>query len=134
MSELHCERQDPRDLRLRLILIAVAATAIDICTRFALDIPGLTFPARLTIALMPLPGNIALLVTILQIVRALDEFQKRVQLEAVVVGFLATGVAVFVYGFLQRADIVGPLNMVLVWLFMLISYGIGYFVSMSHYK
>jgi hypothetical protein len=50
------------------------------------------------------------------------------------VAFLSTGVAVFVYGYLQKAQAVGPLNMGLVWAFMLIFYAAGYFIAVSHYK
>jgi hypothetical protein len=116
------------------LFVALAATAIDITAAYLLDQANLSQPVRLAVALMPLPGNIALLVTILQLVRSLDEFQKRVQFEAVMVGFLATGVAVFVYGYLQKAHAVGPLNMGLVWFFMLVFYAVGYFVAVSHYK
>jgi len=74
--------------------------------------------ARVAVALLPLPGCIALLVTALQVARRVDEFQKRVQFEAVVIGFVSTGVVVFVYGYLQKAHAVGPLNLGLVWLSM----------------
>jgi hypothetical protein len=130
MNEVHSARQD----LLRLCLVGLAATAIDITTNYLLDHVTLSDPMRLAVALLPLPGNIALLVAVLQIVRRLDEFQKRVQFEAVVIGFLSTGVAVFVYSYLQKAHAAGPLKMGLVWLFMLVSYGIGYVVSASRYK
>jgi hypothetical protein len=119
---------------LRLVLVALAATAVDLGARYLLEHVDLAPSTRVAVALSPLPGNIALIVMILQRVRRLDEFQKRVQFEAVVVGFLATGVAVFVYGYLQKAQVAGPLNMGLVWLFMLVFYGVGYLVAVSHYK
>ena len=48
--------------------------------------------------------------------------------------FLSTGVAVFVYAYLQKARAVGPLNMGLVWAYMLAFYAIGYLIAVSHYK
>ncbi len=48
--------------------------------------------------------------------------------------FLSTGVAAFVHGYLQKAGAVGPLNMCLVWAFMLLFCAIGYFIAVSHYK
>jgi hypothetical protein len=75
-----------------------------------------------------------MLVMILRSVRKLDELQKRVQLEAVLIAFLATGLAVFVYGYLQKADAAGPLNMALVWGFMGIFYALGYFIAARHYR
>ena len=127
-------RREARGYLLRLLFVALAATAIDISANYLLKQPGLSQPVRVAIALLPLPGNIALLVVVLQAVRRLDEFQKRIQFEAVVVAFLSTGVAVFVYGYLQKAQAAGPLNMGLVWLFMVVFYAIGYFVAVSHYK
>jgi hypothetical protein len=84
--------------------------------------------------LTPLPGDIALIMLALQAIRKLDEFQKRVHFEAVLVAFLSTGVAVFVYGYLQKAEAVGPLNFGIVWAFMLASYAVGYRIAVSHYR
>jgi hypothetical protein len=124
----------PRGYFLRLLLVTLAASVLDLTAKYLLEQASLNQPLRIAVALLPLPGNIAILVMILQGIRRLDEFQKRIQFEAVVVGFLATGVAVFVYGYLQKAQVAGPLNMGLVWLFMLLFYVIGYFVATSHYK
>ena len=118
----------------RLLLVGLLASAIDIGAFYWLGRMPPADPARIAVALMPLPGNVTLLVMILRRIRRLDEFQKRVQFEAVVVGFLATGVAVFVYAYLQKAQAVGPLNMGLVWAFMIAFYGVGYFVAVSHYR
>jgi len=71
---------------------------------------------------------------ILQAIRQLDEFQKRVYFKAVTVAFLSTGVAVIVYGYLEKAQAAGPLNMGLVWTFMVFFYAIGYFIGKVHYK
>jgi hypothetical protein len=110
------------------------ATAVDVWAAWALGHLDLGTTARVVVALLPLPGNIALIALVLRGIRRLDEFQKRVHFEAVTVAFLSTGVAVFVYGYLQKAHAVGPLNMGLVWAFMLIFYVVGYFIAVSHYK
>ena len=88
----------------------------------------------MAIALAPLPGNLLLIVLVLRAVRKLDEFQKRLHFEAVVVGFLATGVIVFIYGFLQRAGALSPLNTWFIWLFMAITYVAGYGIAVRHYR
>jgi hypothetical protein len=116
------------------LLTAVLASAIDFVASFLLRNPGPGSAARIAIALMPLPGDIALIFLVLRAIRTLDEFQKRVHFEAVTVAFLSTGVAVFVYGYLQKAQVVGFLNAGLVWAFMLIFYAIGYVVAASHYR
>jgi hypothetical protein len=67
-------------------------------------------------------------------IRKLDDFLRQVHLEAIAIAFLLTGLAVFVYGYLQRAQAVGPLNVAIVWLFMVLFYGIGYLVAIGHYR
>jgi hypothetical protein len=119
---------------LRLAWVALAASVVDVGASVVLDGGSLGQPARLGVALLPLPGCIALLVTAIQVVRRLDEFQKRVQFEAVVIGFLSTGVVVFVYGYLQKAHAVGPINLGVVWLSMIVFYAIGYIVAVRHYQ
>ncbi len=115
-------------------IVLFVASAIDVVSFWTLGRVELGSAARIGVALLPLPGNIALIVLVLRAVRKLDEFQKRVHFEAVTVAFLSTGVAVFVYGYLQKAHAVGALNMGLVWAFMLAFYGAGYLIAVSHYK
>jgi hypothetical protein len=119
---------------LRVILLSLLAAGLDIAASVILRYSDLGSAARIAVALMPLPGNIALIVLVLHGIRKLDDFQKRIHFEAVTVAFLSTGVAVFVYGYLQKAHAVGPLNMGLVWAFMLIFYALGYLIAASHYK
>jgi hypothetical protein len=122
--------------RSRVVFIAVLllASGIDLLASSLLDRPGLSRAARLAFALMPLPGDIALIVLALRWLRRLDEFQKKVHLEAVATSFLSTGVAVFIYGYLQTAHLVGDLQVGLVWIFMLIFYAAGYLIAATHYR
>ena len=117
-----------------LLVVGLLATCIDISAAWVLGHVDLDPTARIAIALTPLPANIACLVLILRIIRRLDEFQKRVHFEAVVVAFLATGLAVFVYGYLQKAHAVGPFNVLFIWAFMAGFYAIGYGVAVRHYR
>jgi hypothetical protein len=116
------------------VLVLVVASAIDIGAILALRRFELGPLARIAVALLPLPGNIALIALVLRGIRKLDEFQKRIHFEAVVVAFLATGVAVFVYGYLQKANAVGPLNTAFIWAFMSFTYCAGYLIAANHYK
>jgi hypothetical protein len=116
------------------LLVLVLAAAIDFLASFLLRDPTLGSTLRIVIALMPLPGDIALIFLVLRAVRRLDEFQKRVHFEAITVAFLSTGVAMFVCGYLQQAHVVGFLNSGLVWAFMLIFYALGYLIAANHYK
>ncbi len=124
----------PNRIWLAVAIVALIAIAVDFLATFLLRSPPAGQEARIAIALLPLPGDIVLIVLVLVGVRQLDEFQRHVQLEAVTIAFLATGVAVFVYGYLQKAHAVGPLSAGLVWAFMLVFYAIGYFIAASHYK
>lgn len=116
------------------ILTALLAAAIDIGSASMLRHLDLSPAARIASALLPIPANVALIVMIVRNVRKLDEFQRRVHLEAVVIAFLATGLAVLIYGYLQIAQAVGPLNMASVWGFMGIFYVLGYFIAARHYR
>jgi hypothetical protein len=107
---------------------------IDVGASWALGSIELGRTARMAVALSPVPAKIAVIALILRAIRRLDEFQKRVHFEAVTVAFLSTGVAVIVYGYLQKADAAGPLNIGLVWTFMIFFYAIGYFIAKVHYK
>jgi hypothetical protein len=115
-------------------LVFVLASAIDAISFWVLPRMQLSPTARIAAGLLPIPGDIALIAMALVRIRRLDEFQKRIHFEAVVVAFLATGVAVFVYGCLQQAHAVGPFNANLVWLFMAVAYAIGYYVAVRHYR
>ncbi len=124
----------PNRIWLAVVIVALIAIAIDFAATILLRNPALSQAARITVALIPLPGDIVLIVLVIIGVRQLDEFQRHVQLEAVTIAFLASGVAVFVYGYLEKAHAVGQLSAGLVWAFMLVFYAIGYFVAASHYK
>ena len=117
----------------RFIIIAIVASSIDIAAEWILMRRWLTPPMRVVVACTPIPGNVALLVLVVRAVRKLDEFQKRVHFEAVVIAFLSTGVLVFIYGFLQQAEVLPPFNGFLIWAFMLITYAIGYAIAIRQY-
>ena len=119
---------------LTFLLVLLLASAIDIGSAWALNHLDLNSTARMAVALGPVPGNLALIALVLRAIRKLDEFQKRLHFEAVVVAFLATGVIVFIYGFLQKAGAVSPLNTWFIWLFMAITYVAGYGIAVRHYQ
>ena len=116
------------------ILIALLAAAIDIGASLMLRYLDLGPISRIAVALLPVPANLGLIVNIVRSVRRLDDFQKRVHFEAVVIAFLSTALAVLTYGFLEKADAVGPMNMVVVAGFMGIFYAFGYHVAARHYR
>jgi hypothetical protein len=117
-----------------ILFTLCVATVIDVGVGWWLGRPGLEQNARIAIALLPIPANLALITLVVRAIRRLDDFLRQVHLEAVAIAFLLTGLAVFVYGYLERAQAVRPLNVAIVWLFMAIFYGIGYLVAVRHYR
>ena len=117
-----------------LLLTLALASVIDIGAGWLLVQPHFPQSTRILIALLPVPANLVLVVLIIRTIRKHDEFLRQVHLEAVAIGFLLTGLAVFVYGYLERADAVRPLNVGIVWFFMLLFYGIGYVIAARHYR
>lgn len=117
-----------------LLFTLCLATIIDLGVGWWLGRPGLGQNPRIAIALLPIPANLVLIALIVRTIRNLDEFLRQVHLEAVVIGFLLTGLAVFVYGYLQKAQAVRPLNVGIVWIFMALFYGIGYVIAARHYR
>ena len=117
-----------------LIAVALLVAALDIAASWFLARFDLGRAARIVIALLPIPANAAFIALVIHGVRRLDEFQKRIHFEAVVLAFLSTGLAALMYGYLEKAHVVGALNVGLVWAFMCLSYAIGYVIAARHYR
>jgi hypothetical protein len=119
---------------LAFLIVLVVASAIDLGCAWALNHLALDATLRTVVALAPVPGNVTLIAMVLHHIRKLDEFQQRLHFEAVVVAFLATGVIVFIYGYLQKAGAVSPLNTWFIWIFMAVTYAAGYGIAVRHYR
>jgi len=117
-----------------LLAVLCVATAVDIGAGWLLGQRGFGSHARIIFALLPIPVNLVLVAVIVLRIRQLDEFLRHVHLEAVAISFLLTGLAVFVYGYLQKAQAVRPMNVGIVWIFMAMFYGIGYVIAVRHYR
>jgi len=117
-----------------LLIVLCFAAAIDIGASWLLGKPGFGSHARIVFALLPIPANLALVAVIVRTIRQLDEFLRHVHLEAVAIAFLLTALAVSVYEDLQKAHVVGPLNIGIMWIFMAVFYGVGYVIAARHYR
>ena len=121
--------------RIRTLLIVLCfAAAIDVGAGWLLGKPGFGSHTRIVVALLPIPANLVLVAVIVRAIRQLDEFLRHVHLEAIAIAFLLTGLGVFVYGCLQKAQAVRTLNVGIVWIFMAVFYGIGYVIAARHYR
>jgi hypothetical protein len=85
-----------------LLAVLCVATAVDIGAGWLLGQRGFGSHARIIFALLPIPANLVLVAVIVLRIRQLDEFLRHTHLEAVAIAFLLTGLAVFVYGYLQK--------------------------------
>jgi hypothetical protein len=114
--------------------VLAVASAIDAGATWLLAQPGYSQAARIVFALLPIPMNLVLLAVIVRRIRQLDEFLRRVHLEAAAIAFLLSALAVFVYEGLQKAHCAGPLNAGIAWILMALLYGAGYLISSRHYR
>ena len=110
------------------------ATIIDVGVGWLLRQPGLAASLRILIAFLPVPANLVLIALLVRKIRSLDEFLRQVHLEAAATALFLTGLAVFIYGYLEQAQAVRSLNVGVVWIVMAISYGIGYAIAVRHYR
>ena len=85
------------------------------------------------ISLLPLPAYAWLIVTIVQGVRATDEMQRRIQLEAAAICLASTALITIGYGFLGLAGAPQP-NWAFVSCLMGLLYALGYVVAARHYR
>ena len=88
---------------------------------------------QIALALLPTIGCVAALVVILRGIRRMDEFQRRIQFEAIAFAFAGTALGTFSYGFLETAGY-PRLPMFAVWPLMATLWMIGGIVSRRRYR
>ena len=112
----------------------LVAAAADILASWLLARVEMSQNIRILVAILPIPCNAILVAILVRAIRRLDAFQQRLHFEAVALAFVSTGLAVLMYGYLQKAHVVGPLNVGLVWALMSIFYALGYGIAARHYR
>lgn len=117
-----------------LAITLIIAVAIDIGAGLLCVRVHASHRLQIIIALLPIPANLVLVAMIVRTIRGLDEFLRQVHLEAVAISFFLTGLAVFIYGYLQNAHAAPALNFGVVWVFMVLFYGLGYLIAFRHYR
>ena len=134
MHDSNGSKQTSRASSAVLLFTLCFATIIDVGVGWLLGQPGLAASLRILIAFLPVPANLVLIALLVRKIRSLDEFLRQVHLEAAATALFLTGLAVFIYGYLERAQAVRSLNVGVVWIVMAISYGIGYAIAVRHYR
>ena len=89
--------------------------------------------ARLAVAALPMIGCIAALIAIMRQIRSLDEFQRRIQLEALAFSFAATAMITLTWGFLEGAG-APQFPTFGVWPLMGFTWAIGGFIAQRRYR
>ncbi|HEV7596282.1 MAG TPA: hypothetical protein VGO33_14890 [Gemmatimonadaceae bacterium] len=107
-------RSAQRQYLIQLFGVLVLYGALLTLSLHALGAHAATWAFRVPVALLPALGAALLLLPIVRYVRAVDEFERRVQFEAIVLAFAATAVTTFTYGFLENVGF-PQLNWMWVW-------------------
>jgi hypothetical protein len=88
---------------------------------------------RVLVALLPVIPAVYGLAVIIGVVRGMDEFQQRIQLEAVAFSLIATALLTFTYGFLENAGF-PPLSVIWVLPLIVALWGVGQLIAGRRYQ
>jgi membrane associated rhomboid family serine protease len=88
---------------------------------------------RIAVALMPMIGAVAAAWAIMRAIWRMDELQRRIQLDAIAMAFLATALITFGWGFLLDAG-VPPLPAHAVWPMMGVGWMAGLLIARRRYR
>lgn len=89
--------------------------------------------ARIALALTPMIGAAAAGWAVMRGIWRMDELQRRIQLDAIAMAFLATALITFGWGFAEEAG-APRLSAFLVWPVMAVCWMIGLVIARSRYR
>ena len=119
---------------LMLVVALLAAMAL-MGSVVVLKLTELTPPARVAVALIPLPFYIALFVVAVRATRRLDELKQRIQLEALAFAVIGMLLSTFCYGMVLKADVGVPaLDWEWVWVITVVFYSAGHLIAWRRYR
>ncbi len=118
------------------MLVAALLSAVALIgSAVVLKLTELTPPARVAVALFPLPFYIALFVVAVRATRRLDELKQRIELEALAFAVIGMLLATLCYGVLLTADVGVPtLHWEWVWVVTVVFYGAGHLIAWGRYR
>ncbi len=100
-----------------------------ILTSSLLERLDLSKPAQIILALIPVIPTIFVIIAILRVLRDSDELFQKIQLQAIVLSAITTGLITFAYGFLENVGFPHfPTLWVLPIMFALWGISLGYFI------
>lgn len=118
-------------------LLAVAVfLVLYFLARLVLKQPDLAQPLRVTVALLPIPVFALFLLSFIRGLKALDELERRIQLEALVIAFPLAILLIMMLGLLELAVPLSPENWSYrhIWPFLTMFYFIGLAIARKRYQ
>ena len=94
---------------------------------------GAESPWKYAIAVMPVLPALGIPLAVIRYCQAMDELQRRIQLESLAFGFASAAIVTFTYGFLQNAGL-PDVSWVWVWPVMAVCWIVGCLVSRRRYR
>ena len=119
-----------------LMLAAAMLAAVALMgSAVVLILTELSPPARVAVALIPLPFYIALFVVAVRVTRQLDELKQRIQLEALAFAVIGMLLSTACYGMMLAADVGVPaLHWEWVWVITVVFYIAGNLIAWRRYR
>lgn len=117
------------ELMSTIILYGLVLVAVNLAARHGMVPAGWEVP----VALLPMLPCMATAFVILRHIRRVDEFQRRIQFEAVAFAFVGTALLSLTYGFLEGQGF-PRLSMFSVWPLMGGLWAVGLFISLRRYR
>ena len=117
----------------RLVLVSLAAALALLGASLVLKLVELSRPWDVLVALVPVPLFAWMMVDMVDLPGHLDEFQKRIQLEALSVGFMGTAIGLVAWGQLERVGVLPHLNLGTAFAGMCAFYIVGVLVARRRY-
>ena len=119
----------------QMLVTALLAAVALLGSAVVLKLTELTPPARIALALIPLPFYIALFVVAVRATRRLDELKQRIELEALAFAVIGMLLFSFCYGMVLMADVGAPaFDWEWVWVITVVFYGTGRLIAWRRYR
>lgn len=115
------------------MLISLALYAIVLVLSLTWLKAGVEGPWKYAIAVLPVLPALGIPFAVVRYCQAMDELQRRIQLESLAFGFGAAAIATFTYGFLQNAGL-PEVSWVWVWPVMGTCWIVGNLVARRRYR
>ncbi|HYP27247.1 MAG TPA: hypothetical protein VE262_11060 [Blastocatellia bacterium] len=116
-------------------VVSVAALIVSVIgITWFLETRELERPSRIALAMAPPVIYVFSLVFLLRLLRNVDEFLKRIHLEALAIAFTALAVAIITCEYLRKAGVISLLKPDHVLMMMMVVLLVGYLIAWRRYQ